>query len=70
MAEERMALSHDIENDPLHLAAADWFVRLQSTEVSLEETLAWQAWIHENPANAARASRICRASDACSHAYD
>jgi transmembrane sensor len=53
-----MPFSHEIENDPLHLAAADWFVRLQSTEVSLEETLAWQAWIHENPANAEAFARI------------
>jgi transmembrane sensor len=58
MAEQRMPFTHEIENDPLHLAAADWFVRLQSTEVSLEETLAWQAWIHENPANAEAFSRI------------
>jgi transmembrane sensor len=58
MAEPRMPFSHEIENDPLHLAAADWFVRLQSTEVSLEETLAWQAWLHENPANAEAFARI------------
>ena len=58
MAEQRMPFSLEIENDPLHLAAADWFVRLQSTEVSLEETLAWQAWIHENPANAEAFARI------------
>ena len=58
MAEQRMPFSPEIENDPLHLAAADWFVRLQSTEVSLEETLAWQAWIHENPANAEAFARI------------
>ena len=64
MAEERMALSHDIENDPLHLAAADWFVRLQSTEVSLEETLAWQAWLQENPANGAAFARIGEISHA------
>jgi transmembrane sensor len=57
MAEPRMA-SHEIENDPRHLAAADWFVRLQSTEVSLEETLAWQAWMHEDPANAEAFARI------------
>ncbi len=44
--------SPEIENDPLHLTAADWFVRLNSSEVSLEETLAWQAWIHEHPAHA------------------
>jgi transmembrane sensor len=58
MAEPSMPLSLEIENDPVHLAAADWFVRLQSTEVSLEETLAWQAWIHENPSNAEAFARI------------
>src|SRR5580692_1885377 len=52
MAEQPMPLSDEIENDPLQLIAADWLVRLQSTEVSLEETLAWQAWIQESPANA------------------
>lgn len=58
MAEQRIPLSHEIENDPLHLAAADWFVRLQSTEISLEETLAWQAWLYESPANAEAFARI------------
>ena len=64
MAEQRMPFSHEIENDPLHLAAADWFVRLQSTEVSLEETLAWQAWLYENPANAEAFARIEEISQA------
>jgi transmembrane sensor len=58
MAEQRMPFSNEIENDPLHLAAADWLFRLQSTEISLEETLAWQAWIQENPANAEAFARI------------
>jgi len=58
MVEQRMPFSLEIENDPVHLAAADWFVRLQSTEVSLEETLAWQAWIHESPSNAEAFARI------------
>ena len=58
MAEQRMTFAQDIENDPLHLAAADWLVRLQSTELSLEETLAWQAWLQENPANAEAFARI------------
>ena len=58
MVDPRMPFSHEIESDPLHLAAADWFVRLQSTEVSLEETLAWQAWLHANPANAEAFARI------------
>jgi transmembrane sensor len=66
MTEPRMPFSHEIENDPRHLAAADWFVRLQSTEISLEETLAWQAWIHENPANAEAFARIEEISQALS----
>ena len=64
MAEQRMPFSNEIENDPLHLAAADWLVRLQSTEISLEETLEWQAWIHENPANAEAFARIEEISQA------
>lgn len=42
----------DVESDPTHLAAADWLVRLQSTEVSVEDTLAWQSWLNEKPTNA------------------
>ena len=64
MAEQHTPVSGEIENDPLHLAAADWFVRLQSTEVSLEETLAWQAWLGEDPANAAAFARIEEISQA------
>ena len=64
MVEQRTPVSSEIENDPLHLAAADWFVRLQSTEVSLEETLAWQAWLGESPANAAAFARIEEISQA------
>src|SRR5271154_7056527 len=64
MAEQRMPFSHEIENDPLQLAAADWLVRLQSTEISLEETLAWQAWLQENPANAEAFARIEEISQA------
>ncbi|HEX3395238.1 MAG TPA: FecR domain-containing protein [Steroidobacteraceae bacterium] len=64
MAERRMPFSKDIEHDPVHLAAADWFVRLQSTEVSLEETLAWQAWLGENSANAEAFARIEEISQA------
>ena len=58
MAKHPTPVSDDIERDPTHFAAADWFVRLQSTEVSLEETLAWQAWLHENPSNAQAFARI------------
>jgi transmembrane sensor len=48
----------DIDRDPTHMAAADWLVRLQSTDVSIEDTLAWQAWLHENPSNARAFARI------------
>jgi transmembrane sensor len=48
----------DVERDPTHLAAADWLVRLQSTEVSLEDTLAWQAWLNEKPTNAQAFARL------------
>jgi transmembrane sensor len=50
--------SSDVERDPTHLAAAEWFVRLQGSEVSLEDTLAWQAWLNESPANARAFARI------------
>jgi transmembrane sensor len=69
MAETPMPYSNGIENDPLHLAAADWLVRLQSTEISLEETLAWQTWIHESPANAEAFARIEEVSQALRDLY-
>jgi transmembrane sensor len=62
MTEQRMASS--IERDPVYLAAADWFVRLQSTEVTLEETLEWQAWLHGDPSNARAFARIEEISQA------
>jgi transmembrane sensor len=55
---------NNIENDPTYLAAADWFVRLQSTEVSLEETLEWQTWLHASPLNAQVFARIEEVSQA------
>lgn len=58
MTKHPTPISEDIELDATHFAAADWFVRLQSTEVSLQETLAWQAWLHENPSNAEAFARI------------
>ena len=56
MAKQHMPSS--IERDPIYLAAADWFVRLQSTEVTLEETLEWQTWLHRDPSNARAFARI------------
>jgi transmembrane sensor len=58
MAKNSTTVSHDIEHDPIHFAAADWLVRLQSTEVSLEETLEWQAWLNASPSNAQAFARI------------
>ncbi|MDB6010019.1 MAG: hypothetical protein JWL65_2269 [Gammaproteobacteria bacterium] len=56
--------SSDIERDPAHLAAAEWFVRLQGAEVSLEDTLAWQGWLNESPGNARAFARIEAVSQA------
>ena len=53
-----MTNSIDIDRDPTHMAAADWLVRLQSTDVSIEDTLAWQAWLNESPRNARAFARI------------
>lgn len=58
MINYRTPTSIDIEHDPTHLAAADWFVRLQSTEVSVEETLEWQTWLNESPLNSEAFARI------------
>jgi transmembrane sensor len=56
--------SADVERDPAHVAAAEWFVRLQGAEVSLEDTLAWQGWLNESPGNARAFARIEAVSQA------
>ena len=56
--------SSDIERDPAHRAAAEWFVRLQGAEVSIEDTLAWQGWLNESPGNARAFARIEAVSQA------
>jgi transmembrane sensor len=58
MTSQGMPSATDIDRDPTHLAAADWLVRLQSTDVSIEDMLAWQAWLNENPTNARAFARI------------
>jgi transmembrane sensor len=58
MTKQSTPFSTEIDSDPAHLAAADWLVRLQSTDVSLQDTLAWQAWLSENPTNAQAFARI------------
>src|SRR6185437_4346736 len=57
-------LPKDIERDPTHLAAADWFVRLHGGEPSIEDTLAWQVWLNEKPENARAFVRIEEVSQA------
>jgi transmembrane sensor len=58
MTDPETPFSTDIERDPAYLQAADWFVRLQGAESSLEDTLAWQAWLNESPKNAQAFARI------------
>jgi transmembrane sensor len=58
MTDPGAPFSLDIERDPAYLAAADWLVRLQGTEVSVADTLAWQAWLKQSPRNAQAFARI------------
>jgi transmembrane sensor len=39
----------DAEQDPIHAVAADWLIRLQQPDLSLEETLNWQQWMAQDP---------------------
>ena len=48
----------DVEGDPTHLAAAEWFLRLHGAEASVEDTLAWQRWLHESASHAEAFARI------------
>jgi transmembrane sensor len=48
----------DVEEDPIHQAAAEWFIRLQDAEVSLEEVLAWQRWMGTDERHGQAFSRI------------
>lgn len=50
--------SLDVECDPIHLAAADWFVRLQSEGVSIDDILAWHTWLSANPRHSEAIARI------------
>jgi transmembrane sensor len=54
----------DIEHDPIHVAAAEWLVRLQGSDVLLEDTLAWQAWLNEDPRHARAFARMEEVSQA------
>ena len=58
MTKPNSAAPTDIELDPVHLAAADWLLRLQEQDLSIEDTLAWQAWLSESPENARAFARL------------
>ena len=45
MSEWRM----DADRDPVYAVAADWLSRLQQRRLTLEETLAWQDWMSQEP---------------------
>jgi transmembrane sensor len=64
MTNQTASIPTDVERDPTHLAAAEWFVRLHSPDVSVEETLAWQAWLSESPHHARAFARIEEVSHA------
>src|ERR1700678_4110098 len=48
----------DVERDPTHHTAAEWFVRLHGAATSVEDTLAWQRWLNESPSHAEAFARI------------
>ena len=58
MTNPNTQFASDTERDPAHLAAAEWYVRLHSCEVSIEDALAWQRWLNESPANSQAFARI------------
>jgi transmembrane sensor len=47
-----------MEDDPIHLAATEWLLRLQESDLSLEDTLAWQGWLNADPRHAHAFARM------------
>jgi transmembrane sensor len=64
MTDRNPPLPSDIERDPVHQTAAEWLVRLQNTQVSVDDVLAWQSWIHESPRHAEAFARLEETSQA------
>lgn len=58
MSGTREAQWADPERDPVEITAADWVGRLSNSTVSLEETLAWQAWMKADARHAAAFHRF------------
>lgn len=46
------------EDDPIHIAASEWFMRLQDPGVTLEETSEWQLWMNADEKHAEAFARI------------
>lgn len=55
MTEDRVG---NVERDEIHEAAAEWLLRLQEPELSLDETMAWQAWMGADPRHARAFQRV------------
>ena len=58
MNDDQNALSADPERDPVYLEAADWGGKLASSNVSSEETLAWQRWMKADARHSAAFNRL------------
>lgn len=53
----------DAERDPVHIAAAEWFVRLQERDLPLEDSLEWQRWLNTDARHAEAFTRIAQVWD-------
>jgi transmembrane sensor len=48
----------DVEQDAIHQTAAEWLLRLQDPNLSLEDALAWQRWVGADARHATAFARI------------
>lgn len=55
MAKDR---SLDVEHDPIHETAAEWFARLQDPNLSMDDTVSWQSWMSADARHAQAFHRI------------
>src|SRR5687767_1874105 len=47
-----------LQDDPIHVQAAQWLTRLQDPNVSLEEALEWQRWVSSDPLHQQAFARV------------
>lgn len=57
MATDKLRMLPGVEN-PLLNAAADWFVRVQNDDMSVEEIAQWQQWLAASPAHRSAFERM------------